>query len=187
MRNANEKILVTFVVIFLVVLFMIINQFSLDNSNQISKEFNLSEDESFMNSDKIIVADLKNEEDNMQNNLNLGDTVLTANMIESETTREFLSMLPRKMTLYDYYSRIKYLYFSQPLSTNASKQIIYEVGDIAYWPEGNELLIYYRHDGKPMRSDIVVMGKINSGIEVFEDYSGSVEITFQAKENESKK
>ena len=33
-----------------------------------------------------------------------------------------------------------------------------------------------------MRSDIIVMGKIESGVETIGSYDGSVEITFESKE-----
>ena len=114
--------------------------------------------------------------------MQIGGETVTAELVDCETTDEFLSMLPTTITLYDFYSRIKYCYFDAPLSQNGPKQLEYEVGDIAYWPEGNELLIYYRHDGKPMRSDIIVMAGITSGLDIFNDYRGLVEIRFQIQD-----
>ncbi len=122
------------------------------------------------------------EEGTMQLIMQIDGEIVTAELIDSETTREFISMMPTTINLYDFYNRIKYCYFEEPLSQKGPKQLEYEPGDIAYWPEGNELLIYYRHDGKPMRSDIIVMARIKSGLEAIKEHKGSVEISFQFQE-----
>ena len=110
--------------------------------------------------------------------LRIDENELIVDLVDCGTTADFLSMLPATIEMHDFYSRIKYSYFSRPLSQDGPKQLEYEVGDIAYWPEGNELLIYYRHDGNPMRSDIIVMGKIRSEVGIIETYRGNVRMEF---------
>ncbi len=115
--------------------------------------------------------------------LSFADTILVADLVDCGTTDEFISDLPVTIRMADYYNRIKYSYFDAPISQDGSKQLEYEVGDIAYWLEGNELLIYYDHDHKPMCSDIIVIGKVQSGVEKLAEYSGSVEITFTIEQH----
>ncbi len=114
----------------------------------------------------------------MKITLSIEGETLTAEMVSCETTDQFPAMMPVTIRMHDFCKRIKYSYFDGPLSLNRVKQIGYEMGDIAYWPEGNELLLYYRHDGKPMRSDIIVLGRILSRSELLGECRGSVDITF---------
>lgn len=147
-----------------------------DSQSQTGKVFDGRDGSNAVNTSE---GNLKQEDSKMRMTMSIDDTVLTVSLIDSETTREFISQLPETIQMRDYYSRIKWSYFSEPISVNGPKQLEYEIGDVAYWPEGNELLIYYKSDGKPMRSDIIVMGKIESGVEVFEKYSGNVNISFR--------
>ncbi len=101
------------------------------NTPQVQKEYDAEADNYLKNDNSIIDdEDLKHEEENMQILLTIGDAVLTVNMMPSETTSEFISMLPMTVNMHDYFSRIKYSYFSEPISTNGSKQIEYEIEKI---------------------------------------------------------
>jgi hypothetical protein len=111
--------------------------------------------------------------------LTVGDTVLTATMIDNETTRDFISLLPLTLQMNDLFNREKYAHLPRAISEGGGRQNTYEIGDVVYWPPGPDLAIFYRHDGQSISSGIIKMGKIDSGVEVFENYDGSVEVTIE--------
>jgi hypothetical protein len=111
--------------------------------------------------------------------LKIGDTVLTATLIDSKTTQDFISLLPLTLTMNDLFSREKYAHLPRAISTEGKRTHTYEVGDVAYWPPGPEVAIFYRHDGQEIPDPgIIVMGKIDSGVEAF-NVGGSVKVTVE--------
>src|SRR4029077_3078335 len=54
------------------------------------------------------------------------------------------------------------------ISKEGKRTHTYEVGDVAYWPPGPDVAIFYRNDGQEIPDPgIIVIGKINSGVEAF--------------------
>ena len=53
----------------------------------------------------------------------------------------------------------------------------YEVGDVTYWLPGPDVAIFYPNDGQEIPDPgIIVIGKIDSGVEAF-NVAGSVKLT----------
>jgi hypothetical protein len=72
----------------------------------------------------------------------------------------------------------KYAHLPRAISDGGTHQRTYEVGDIAYRPPGPDLAIFYRHDGQSIPGpDIVVIGKVDTGVDVLATYDSSVEAT----------
>ena len=98
--------------------------------------------------------------------LTIGEKVLAASLIDSETTRDFISLLPLTLTMNDLFSREKSGDLPRPISEGAQRTRTYEVGDVIYWSPSAHLAIYYRHDGESIPSPgIIVIGKIDHGVE----------------------
>jgi hypothetical protein len=58
----------------------------------------------------------------------------------------------------------------------------YEVVDVIYWSPGPDVAMFYRHDEQSIPSPgIIVMGKIDSGVEVL-NVPGSVKVTIELME-----
>jgi hypothetical protein len=113
----------------------------------------------------------------MKIRLKVGDTVLTATLIDSATTRDFISLLPLTLTLKDYAGTEKISDLPKRLSTeNAPSGSDPSVGDITYYAPWGNLAIFYRDFG--YSSGLVILGKIDSGIEVF-NVPGSVRVTIE--------
>ena len=113
--------------------------------------------------------------DSMKIRLKVGDTVLTATLIDSATTRDFISLLPLTLTLKDYAETEKISDLPKRLSTeNTPSGSDPSVGDIAYYAPWGNLAIFYRDFG--YSSGLVILGKIDAGIEAF-GLSGSVRVT----------
>jgi hypothetical protein len=106
-----------------------------------------------------------------------GDTSLTATLIDSKTSRDFISLLPLTLTLKDYAGTEKISDLPKRLSTEgAPPGSDPSVGDIAYYAPWGNLAIFYRDFG--YASGLVILGKIEGGIEAFQ-VSGPVKVTIE--------
>lgn len=111
--------------------------------------------------------------------IRMGDETVTATLIDSEATRDFVAMLPLSVRVNDHMRREKTGDLPGPLSENTERVRTYKIGDVAYWPPTEHFVIYYEHDGLSLPSPgIVVLGKIASGVEMF-DVPGSVDVTVE--------
>jgi hypothetical protein len=105
------------------------------------------------------------------------DRVLTATLIDSKTTRDFISLLPLTLTLEDYARTEKVSGLPKRLSTEgAPSGSDLSVGDITYYAPWGNLAIFYRDFG--YSSGLIILGKIDSGIEVL-NVPGSVRVTIE--------
>jgi hypothetical protein len=117
--------------------------------------------------------------DSMKIRLKVADRVITATLIDNKTTEDFISLLPQTLTMNDLFRREKFGHLPRAISKEGKRTHTYEVGDIAYWSPGPDVAIYYRHDGQEIPDPgIIVIGKIDSGVETF-DVPGSVRVTVE--------
>src|SRR5437660_12851214 len=86
--------------------------------------------------------------DNMKIRLRIGNSALTATLIDSRAAKDFVALLPLTLTLNDLFGREKFAHLPRAISTEGKRTHIYEVGDIAYWSPGPDVAIYYQHDGE---------------------------------------
>lgn len=113
----------------------------------------------------------------MQIRLKVGDQAITATLIGSETTRDFVSLLPLTITMNDLFGREKFGHLPRAISDGAKRVRSYEVGQVIYWSPGPDVAIYYRHDGSSIPSPgIIVIGKVDSGVEAL-NVPGAVKAT----------
>ena len=104
---------------------------------------------------------------------------ITATLIDSETTRDFVSLLPLTLTMNDLFGREKFFHLPRAISGGGKRTRTYEVGDVIYWSPGPDVAVYYRHDGQSIPSPgIIAIGKIDSGVEAL-DVPGSVRATIE--------
>ena len=105
--------------------------------------------------------------------------VLTATLVDNETARDFVSLLPLNLSLNDLFGREKYGDLPKALSRNGPRKNRYEVGDVAYWSPDHQFAVYYRQDGESIPSPgIIPIAKIDAGTEVF-NVPGSVKMTIE--------
>jgi hypothetical protein len=62
--------------------------------------------------------------------------VLTATLIDSKTTQDFISLLPLTLTMNDLFRREKFAHLPRAIWKDAKRTHTYEVGNVAYWPPG---------------------------------------------------
>jgi hypothetical protein len=95
-----------------------------------------------------------------------GDTILSATLIDSATSRDLASLLPLTLTMNDLFGREKFGRLPRPLAPGGEQTQVYGVGDIAYWSPGPDVAIFYRHDSHQIPDPgIVVVAKVTEGIE----------------------
>jgi hypothetical protein len=103
----------------------------------------------------------------MKIRLKFEEVELTATLVDSQTTRDFISLLPLTLTLEEYAGTEKISYLSRKLSTeDAPAGSDPSIGDITYYAPWGNLAIFYKdfgYSGGP-----VSLGKIDSGIEILQ-------------------
>jgi hypothetical protein len=113
----------------------------------------------------------------MKIKITMGEKVVTATLADSETARDFASLLPLTLTLEDYNKTEKISDLPKRLSTKgAPAGSDPSVGDIAYYAPWGNLAIFYRDFG--YSSGLVIFGKIDGEIEAF-NAPGSVKATIE--------
>jgi hypothetical protein len=115
--------------------------------------------------------------------ITVGNTVLTAGLINNETARDFLTLLPMTVRASDYVSREKYWHLSRALATKSEHENEYERGDLGFWIPNNDMALFYNHDGSTLSTPgLIVIARITSGLEVFNRHPGSVELKIELAE-----
>jgi hypothetical protein len=131
----------------------------------------------------IVVANAA-KANTMQIRVTVNGKTITATLIDSETTREFVSLLPLTLTMNDLFGREKFGHLPRAISEGEKRTRTYEVGDVIYWSPGPDVAMFYRHDGQSIPSPgIIVMGKIDSGVEEL-NVPGSVKVTIELVEKQ---
>ena len=114
----------------------------------------------------------------MKIRLKVENRELTATLDDSEASRDFASLLPLTLTMNDLFQQEKYARLPRAISEKGKRTHAYAAGEIAYWPPGPDLAIYYR-DGKGIPDPgVVVLGKLDAGAEAL-DVPGSVRVTIE--------
>ncbi len=115
--------------------------------------------------------------DSMKIRLRVEDKAMTATLIDSKTTRDFISLLPLTLTLEDYAKTEKISRLPKRLSTeDAPSGSDPSIGDITYYAPWGNLAIFYRDSG--YATGLVILGKVDSGIEAL-NVPGTLRVTIE--------
>jgi hypothetical protein len=114
----------------------------------------------------------------MRIRLKVNGKTLSATLIDNKTVQDFISLLPMTLTMTDFFRREKSAHLPRALSEEGQRTETYEVGDVIYWPLGWEVAIFYRHDGQSISGGVVVIGKIDAGVEAL-SVPGPVEVVVE--------
>ncbi|MBD2046757.1 hypothetical protein H6F78_14335 [Coleofasciculus sp. FACHB-64] len=127
-----------------------------------------------------IPTELSTEQTNrMKINIQIGNKVVPATLIDSKTTQDFISLLPLTLTLKDYVNTEKISDLPRRLSTeDAPPGTDPAVGDIAYYAPWGNLAMYYNDFG--YSNGLIILGKIDGDIEAL-NVPGSVEATIELR------
>lgn len=115
--------------------------------------------------------------ESMKIRIRVEDKVLTATLLDSKTTRDFVSQLPLTLTLEDYAATEKISDLPKRLSTEgAPSGSDPAVGDIAFYAPWGNLAIFYRDSG--YANGLIILGKIDGDAGVF-NLPGSLKVTME--------
>jgi hypothetical protein len=121
----------------------------------------------------------RSTENIMKIGLTVDGKAITATLIDSDTTRDFISVLPLTLMMNDLFKREKFGHLPRAISKEGKSTHAYAVGQLAYWPPRPDVAVLYRHDGERIPDPgIIIIGKLGFGMEVF-DVPGSVRVTFE--------
>ena len=113
----------------------------------------------------------------MKIRLTVDGRLITATLIDSPTTRDFLSLLPLTLTLEDYANTEKIAYLPRKLSEkDAPAGVDPSVGDITYYAPWGNLALFYKDFG--YAKGLIKLGSMDDGVEVF-NAPGSVTVTIE--------
>ncbi|ACG74568.1 conserved hypothetical protein [Anaeromyxobacter sp. K] len=101
----------------------------------------------------------------MKIRINFEGKVITGTLADTESARDFASMLPLTLTLKDYSGTEKISDLPRRLSTKgAPAGSDPSIGDLAYYAPWGNLALFYKDFG--YSSGLVTLGKLDSGVEV---------------------
>jgi hypothetical protein len=113
----------------------------------------------------------------MKIRLTVNGRSITATLIDSPTTRDFIILLPLTLTLEDYAGTEKIAYLSRKLSEeDAPEGYEPSVGDITYYAPWGNLALFYKDFG--YAKGLIKLGSIDEGVNVF-NVPGSVTVTVE--------
>jgi hypothetical protein len=119
--------------------------------------------------------------------ITVGDRIVSAIVIDSETARDFLTLLPMTVKANDYVSREKYWPLPKMLAVGHDRQSEYERGDLGFWIPGNSMALFYNHDGSTFSNPgFIVVAKITSNLKFLNSFPGSVELKIELVEYKEK-
>lgn len=107
-------------------------------------------------------------------------TVIEAEFNDSPAAREFITRLPLTLPMRRLHQREFYTVLDHGLPTQGQEtHEIYELGDIAFWTRGDYFGILYSFDRPKMSAPIVKLGKVTSGLGIFEELDSRLEMRFE--------
>ncbi len=113
----------------------------------------------------------------MKIKITVENTELTATLIDSKTTLDFISLLPLTLTLEDYGGTEKISCLPERLSTEgAPAGIDPSVGDITYYAPWGNMAIFIRDFG--YSNGLVLLGKFDGDMEAL-NVSGPLNVTIE--------
>lgn len=111
-----------------------------------------------------------------------GKQVLTATLLESLATEEFLTKLPFTFEMHEHLNRQKEIYLPFKLSDSNVQNLRYEyaVGDIAYWHPGPTMGIFHSHDGRRINAGVEILARLDAeGVKAFASYPDKVSVRME--------
>jgi hypothetical protein len=115
----------------------------------------------------------------MKIQIKVNDGIVSARTIDGPTARDFITLLPLTLTMNDLFKREKFGSLPRAISNDGKHTHSYALGDIAYWPPGPDVAVFYRHDGEAIpEPGIIVLGKVTSGLEALK-VRGPVTVRFE--------
>lgn len=113
--------------------------------------------------------------------MTVGNTVITAELSDSETVRAFLETLPRTFTMNRYGDR-EYYGRMETITENGESIADFENGDVTYYPAGPSFAVFFAGEESSNQGGLIRMGKITSDLSAFDALEDTVEMRIEIQE-----
>lgn len=122
------------------------------------------------------------DEKTVEVKMTVGQTVITATLNDSGTTREFVATLPRTMAMSRYDDREYYGKVGIPLTEDGERIESYVNGDVTYFTTGGSFAIFFDKDHESRQSGLIRMGRVTSDLNAFHDLENNIEVRIEVSE-----
>ena len=129
-------------------------------------------------------TDSKTQSEQTEIELAFGDTVMTAVLDDSKTSRAFIRKLPLTLTMNRYADREYYAALGE-LPENGTAIDDFENGDVTYYTDGKSLVIFFGNADTSSQDGLIRMGRITSDLSLFDTVGESAEVTISLSESEA--
>jgi len=108
--------------------------------------------------------------------IRIGRRTLTATVARNATARDFLSLLPLSLSMRDFLAQEKTAPLPRAQARGGTPRYRFSAGDIALWPPGPDVVVYYRRGSVPAPG-IVLLARLDSNARAF-SVPGTVRVRF---------
>lgn len=121
-------------------------------------------------------GNIMQKKDSMRIRITAGNIVLYADLFDNPTAESFVQLLPITLNTFDRIGLVKSTLLPQEILDEGVRTREYVRGAIFYWPEGSEVAFCYSDHLPETVVDIIHIGLIETGVELFETYTGELYI-----------
>lgn len=109
-------------------------------------------------------------------------TVLNGILYANPTAREFAALLPIETPVYEPADFAKAFNLTDQLTDPGSRTRAYQLGGLAYWPEGPAVAIFFSNHVERTVVPVYTLGRILDDVELFRGFEGKIVIKLQQTE-----
>lgn len=109
--------------------------------------------------------------------IRIGRRTLTATLARNATARDLLLLLPLSLRMRDFEAQEKTAPLPRALASGGTPRYRFSAGDIALWPPGPDVVVYYRRGTVP-DPGLVPLARLDSGVRAF-SVPGTVRVRFE--------
>lgn len=115
--------------------------------------------------------------------VSFNETTLEAILYDTPEAEQFLAMLPLTVSMWNYGGRELYGGIPGEITPASQGQLFFDDGDITYCNQNNTVAIFYAQTERPnLTMEVIPMGRVVSGLDVFLQMSEDADVTFSPAE-----
>ena len=117
--------------------------------------------------------------------MQFGEVEITALLDDSQTSRDFLTLLPLTLDMTRFYDREYAAHLGDAVISQEGEQIAdFENGDVTYYIAGHALAVFFDGADRSDQSGLIRMGRITSGLDDLTGLPSDVQVTITLAEEE---
>lgn len=111
----------------------------------------------------------------------IGDQTATGILFDNPTARDFASLLPITVDMYDLFGREKPGPLPRALDVGGDRVFSYEVGDLSYWSPNRDIAIFYAADRQAIPSPgLIRLGRVETGLDTIAQAGDRFQLRIEA-------